>query len=33
MSKCAACGAEQWKPVFGGREVCMGCGADREGKS
>ena len=33
MSKCEACGADQWKPVLGGREVCMSCGADREGKS
>ena len=24
------CGAEQFKPVLGGREVCMTCGHDRE---
>jgi hypothetical protein len=24
------CGAENFKPVLGGREVCMRCGAYRE---
>jgi hypothetical protein len=29
--KCA-CGAaqEKWRALLGGREVCMGCGAERE---
>lgn len=27
--KCV-CGADAFKPVLGGREVCMTCGADRE---
>ena len=29
---CPGCGAdkEQFKPVFGGVEVCMQCGLDRE---
>lgn len=30
--KCV-CGSDNFKPVFGGREVCMNCGTDREAKN